>query len=344
MNTTARSNTDPAPRIYKNENDPLCPVKFFIFFRFLRCLEQERVFCKPYNAKQMKKWSRQQKPYLYNPNLCVGENNIDGINKDLARLCGFTEWERCTNHSNRKLGVTTAVSNADKGSQHLVSKACWHKDANTQKRYVKESTETMHSYNRAVLGKHVPSPTKSPRHEPKKMRINNSPGTDAKPTTVVTIPGSVCDAEPSTLHDSIADTTLQQPPSQVIQRTNETYNNSSNMKMVTYKDQNTGQFHHLPIITPHGTFKSIITQHNLNNIQRNIFLSNDQGKDLEVLQLRLQLQLVQQQMEENETKKKDEELAALKEKLNEAKQEARDARMGGNKGNKEKTTYICIVQ
>jgi len=38
-------------------------------------------------------------------------------------------------------------------------------------------------------------------------------------------------------------------------------------------------------------------------MQRNIFLSNDQGKDSELLQLRLQLQLVQQQMEENEKKK-----------------------------------------
>jgi hypothetical protein len=225
MNTTARSNTDPAPRIYKNENDPLCPVKFFTFFRSMCCLEQERVFCKPYHAKQMKKWIRQQKPYQYNPNLCVGENNVGGINKDLARLCSLTEWERCTNHSYRKLGVTTAVSNADKGSQYLVSKACWHKDANTQKRYFKESMETMHSYNRAVLGKHVPSPTTSPRHEQKKICINNSPGTDTKPTTIVTIPGSECNEESSTLHDSVADTTLQQPPSQVIQQTNETYNN-----------------------------------------------------------------------------------------------------------------------
>ncbi len=73
-------------------------------------------------------------------------------------------------------------------------------------------------------------------------------------------------------------------------------------------------------------------------------MSNDQGKDSELLQLHLQLQLVQQQMEENEKKKKEEELAALKEKLNEAKQEARDAWMGGNTSNKEKTTYICIVQ
>jgi hypothetical protein len=54
-NTTARSNTDVSHRIYINENDPLCPIKSFIFFRSLCCLEQDRVFCKPYNSKQMKK-------------------------------------------------------------------------------------------------------------------------------------------------------------------------------------------------------------------------------------------------------------------------------------------------
>jgi hypothetical protein len=134
-----------------------------------------------------------------------------------VQLCGFTEWERCTNHSNRKLGVTTVVSNADKGIQHLVSKACRHKDANTQKRYFKESTESMHSYNRAVLGKHVPSPTTSPRHDNKKVKINNSPGMDGKPPTVVQIPASVCDAESSILHDSISETTLKHRRSQLIQ-------------------------------------------------------------------------------------------------------------------------------
>jgi len=92
--------------------------------------------------------------------------------------------------------------------------------------------------------------------------------------------------------------------------------------MVSYNDQNTGDFHHLPIITPHGTYKSFLSQHNLNNIQCNIFLLNE---DSELLQLCLQLQLVQQQMAESEKKKNLEELAALKEKLNESKQEAREA-------------------
>jgi hypothetical protein len=150
-----------------------------------------------------------KKTYLYNPNLCVGENKIDGINKDFVQLCGFTDWEKCTNHSKRKLSVTTAVSNADKGIQQLVSKACRHKDANTQKRYFKESTDTMQSYNRAVLGKHVPSPNTLPRPENKKVKKENSPVPEHKPTTIVQIPTCLCDAEAPTLHDCFAKTTLK---------------------------------------------------------------------------------------------------------------------------------------
>jgi hypothetical protein len=87
----------------------------------------------------------------------------------------------------------------------------------------------MHSYNRAVLGKHIPSPTTSPRPENEKVKMKNSPVPEEKPTTIVQIPTRLCDAESSTLHDSSAETTLKQPPSQLIQRTNERYNNSSDM-------------------------------------------------------------------------------------------------------------------
>lgn len=107
------------------------------------------------------------------------------------------------------------------------------------------------------------------------------------------------------------------------------------MQLVTYNDTYASN-HDLPIITPHGTYQSIVTQHNLNNIQHNIFLSNEQGKKTELQQLCMQLQLMQQQMEDNEKKRKEDELAALKDKYMEVKQEAHDAQMGGNSGNKEK--------
>jgi hypothetical protein len=128
------------------------------------------------------------------------------------------------------------------------------------------------------------------------------------------------------LYDSVAETTLKKPPSQLFQGTKERYNNHSEIHItIPMPHQNVGNYHHLPIITPHETYKSIIMQHNLSNIQRNIFLSNEQGKDSKVQLLHLQLQLMQQQMEDNNMRKKEEELAALKEKYTEAKQEARDA-------------------
>jgi hypothetical protein len=121
--------------------------------------------------KQQKQRGKKDLPYLYNPNVWVGENQIDGINKDFAQYCGFTNWQRCTNHSNRKLGVTTAVLNAKVGIQHIISTACCHKDANMQKRYFVESARTMQAFSRAVLGKHVPSPSKTPTKNPKKRRV-----------------------------------------------------------------------------------------------------------------------------------------------------------------------------
>ena len=39
--------------------------------------------------------------YMGRVDVWIRENKIDGINKDFAQLCGFTEWEKCTNHSNR---------------------------------------------------------------------------------------------------------------------------------------------------------------------------------------------------------------------------------------------------
>lgn len=131
------------------------------------------MLCKPYNMKQQKQRGKKDLPYLYNPNVWVGENQIDGINKDFAQYCGFTNWQRCTNHSNRKLGVTTAVLNAKVGIQHIISTACCHKDANMQKRYFVESARTMQAFSRAVLGKQVPSPSKTPTKHPKKKESDS---------------------------------------------------------------------------------------------------------------------------------------------------------------------------
>jgi hypothetical protein len=187
QNTTARSKKQLPPRLYPNPNDPLCPVKFMKFYRTLCAPEQERVLCKMYSSKQMKRWKKNDCPYLYNPDLWIGENNIDGIKKKFVEYIGFENWEQCTNHSNQKLGITTAVSNAPEGIQHVIAKASRHKNVNTQKLYFKESADTMQAYSRAILGKHVPSPTKSPKKMNKKPYKQSTPESHRKPSQI-TIP------------------------------------------------------------------------------------------------------------------------------------------------------------
>lgn len=134
-NTTASSTTDLPPRMYPNNNDPLCPVKWLKFFRSINNPDQTSMFCKLYNQKQMKLWRKQKKPYLYNPNLVLGKHNIEGTTKKFAEVMGFDHWEKCTNHSNRKLGISMAVCNTKTG----ILSAARHKDANTQKNILKKA-------------------------------------------------------------------------------------------------------------------------------------------------------------------------------------------------------------
>lgn len=97
----------------------------------------------------------------------LGEHKVEIATKEFAERMGFTKWEKCTNHSNHKMGISVAVSNAETGIQHIISKTSWHKDANTQKHYFRELNDTMRAYNKAILGTYVPSPTKS---QPPKKR------------------------------------------------------------------------------------------------------------------------------------------------------------------------------
>ncbi len=92
------------------------------------------------------------------------------------------------NHSNQKLGITTAVSNAPEGIQHVIAKASRHKNVNTQKPYFKESSDVMQAYSRAISGKHVPSPTKSPKKSNKKPNKRSTPESHRKPSHI-NIPG-----------------------------------------------------------------------------------------------------------------------------------------------------------
>ena len=360
QNTTARSKKELPPRLYPNENDPLCPVKFMKFFRTLCCPEQERVICRMYNTKQMKKWKKNNEPYLYNPNLWVGENNIDGINKEFAEYIGFDNPERCTNHSNRKLGISTAVTNAPVGIQHVVAKASRHKNVNTQKHYFKESSDVMQAYSRAISGKHVPSPTKSPKKSNKKPNKRSTPESHRKPSHI-NIPGESNTVSNVTFTNSddsfiapneVAASTDTLPlqvlvpydatePIQQKLRPNDTVSfneESSENKNLTYN--NLYNKRSLPLVTPNATYPSIVTQHHLNQIQRNIFIPNDAVRDDKVDLLHAQIQRLQQHLEETEKKKKEDELLSWKEKYQEAKLEAWLAQLQQQQQNK----YMCVIQ
>jgi hypothetical protein len=90
---------------------------------------------------------QQHKPYLYNKKQPVGENSIDGNMKEFVKEMGFANWERCTNHGNRKLGITTAVTNADKSISTVVLKVARHKNITSQQPYQQTNVDMLHNYN-----------------------------------------------------------------------------------------------------------------------------------------------------------------------------------------------------
>jgi hypothetical protein len=72
---------------------------------------------------------------------------------------GFNNWHKITNLSNCKLGVTTAATNTDKGVLLVLMKSARHKHLNRKVHYQLENENMLHSYQKAMVGKHVMKPT-----------------------------------------------------------------------------------------------------------------------------------------------------------------------------------------
>lgn len=242
--TTPRCNTDLPPRMYPNENDPLCPYKFLLFFRGLCEPDQERVFCKEATAKQLRQYRKKKLPYLYSKKKPIGENNVDGNTKEFAQEMGFANWEKCTNHGNRKLGITTLVTNADKGCMPLILKTTRHKNIKTSLDYQKENPDMQETYNHSIIGKHVAPPPKSPDNRKVPRHDEQKP-----PQMIVT--SEVKEENEKVVSDY------------------ETNTNSS-------ATENSNQL--IPLANTFATTalpttqKTIVNQQSLNHIQRNIFL------------------------------------------------------------------------
>jgi hypothetical protein len=253
-NPTARGEHGIHPRIYPNENDPLCPYKFLEFYRTLCVPTQERLFCAQASQKQMKAFAANNLPYLYNENQPVGENKIDGCTKEFAKAMGFENWERCTNHGNRKLGITTAMTNADKGIAPIVLGAARHKNYNTSLGYQLPNKDMYHTYNNALVGKHVKSPPKSPKDH-KVQRTHK----DEKPPALV-----ITKAKQEGEEDCNNETSIPN-----LRETDSINTELTGGPLTTYQ-----AFDKPPLVTPanYQHPKTIVQQNHLNHIQRNIFV------------------------------------------------------------------------
>jgi len=135
QNTVPRHETENSARIYPNPNDPLCPYKVLKFYRTLCPPHQDRVFCMLASPSQCKQHADNGHAYIYNPKRPVGVNKID--NTVLAKRMGFENPDRCTAHGNRKLGITTVVTNAPKDCNKVILEASRHKSIQTSLTYQK---------------------------------------------------------------------------------------------------------------------------------------------------------------------------------------------------------------
>jgi hypothetical protein len=168
---------------------------------------------------------------------------------------GFENWERCTNHGSRRLGITTAMSNADTVIAPVVLGTSRHKNFNTSLTYQKTTNKMRHSYDNAIHGKHVKSPSRSPTQR-KMARFEE----DSKPPALVVTSNKKQEDENKQCQDSTP----------MFHDTDSITTNPTNAgALTTYISTE-----HPPLVTPANILptKTIVNQHKLSNIQRNIFV------------------------------------------------------------------------
>ena len=167
-NTKPRSKKEMAPRIYENKKDELCPYRFMELLRKLCPPEQTRVLCSPLSDKQIEANKKDGEVYIYNPKLPIGANTVGPLCKKMAEAMGFEDWERCTGHGLRKMGITHAMTNAPTSAVPLILKASRHKNYQTSLLYQQPTDEMFHNYDRAIRGKRAAAPIKKQLKKKKK--------------------------------------------------------------------------------------------------------------------------------------------------------------------------------
>ncbi len=76
---------------------------------------------------------------------------------ELAKDMGFENWEKCTGHGLRKMGITPAMSYAETNIAPVVLGMARHKNYQTSLTYQKPNDAMYKSYNKTLAGKHLAS-------------------------------------------------------------------------------------------------------------------------------------------------------------------------------------------
>jgi len=142
--------------------------------------EQSRVLCSPLSDKQIKAYKKNEQPYIYNPKLPIVANTVGPLSKKMAEAMGFEDWERCTGHGLRKMGITHAMTNTPTSAAPLILKASRHKNHQTSLLYQQPTDEMFHNYDRAIRGEHAAPPAKKQLKKKKKKDIDTDYDSDNK--------------------------------------------------------------------------------------------------------------------------------------------------------------------
>jgi len=147
-------------RIRDNPDDIINPVKMFELFRSYCPPEQVRLFCR-YQTTKLEHNRRTNMvdgkvvPILYKsmPKCVMGENTIGEKTRELAKICGWENWESCTNHGLRALGVTILHNCKEINlTNKPVLNHCRHAGPTSQIPYNRESDIANSALQNALIG------------------------------------------------------------------------------------------------------------------------------------------------------------------------------------------------
>jgi hypothetical protein len=102
-------------------------------------------------------------------------NTVGPLCKEMAEEMGFDDWEKCTGHGLRKMGITHAMTYAETNIARVVLGASRHKSYQTSLRYQKPNDDMYMAYNKAICGRHVLSPPKQVRTKRQKKGKTKEP-------------------------------------------------------------------------------------------------------------------------------------------------------------------------